>query len=240
MATVVKKKLVRKTTGESGSGGGSGGCWKVGCGVGLVILLAVGAWIGLVFVPAVKKAAAEQQAEADGTRPSTGFTEMSAAEQLIMGDNKGTAHGNNEVAKQLAADFAERMKLQRGAFFTGYDNQTMSLTGGNFVTFCQLRDEACVFLLHVPNLRKYDKAAQKTMVEIAWVTANDLLTTAVDPAPPALYVGVKGVLMYEDIVTGTPKKGGPAEIARHDVDKDEIQPFFKRLEAAPAPVEPAP
>src|SRR5438128_11922561 len=61
---------------------------------------------------------------------------------------------------------------------------------------CHLNTNACVFLVHVPELRHFTSDAKKTMGDLAWINAQSVLKAKVSSPPKQVVVGVKGALLY--------------------------------------------
>lgn len=58
------------------------------------------------------------------------------------------AKGNSPEAIVLAKDFSRVMKSLRDDFFTPAKKGDVSLSGGEFITWCELHEGSCVFLVH--------------------------------------------------------------------------------------------
>ena len=66
----------------------------------------------------------------------------------------------------------------------------------SFVAYCKIKDDAALFLLHVPDLRKFEDAAKETMLEGAWTAAQFAAASMPEPRPKRLTVGIRGILSY--------------------------------------------
>lgn len=86
------------------------------------------------------------------------------------------------------------MAIQKG-------KSTVSLSGGEFLTYTHLTPTRCVFLVYVPQLRKFSTDAKETMAEIAWVSAQQD-TSGISPPPQNITVGIRGALIYDRALTG--------------------------------------
>lgn len=154
---------------------------------------------------------------------------LKAAERKINTDNEGIAHGNSPAAKALAEKYARTMKELREVLFTK-GKGGMSLSGGNFVTYCELHDGRCAFITHVPEYRKFDDDAKDSLAEIAWEAAQMTVADELDEGDE-LGVGLKGVVLYGKVMVGRVTIAGDEKRGLdHESKSDEarLEPFFER------------
>lgn len=162
---------------------------------------------------------------------SPGAAELSAAERFISGKSNGIIHGNTPEAKEMAETFSELASMMRGELIEKGGSSKVSLSGGEFLTYCQTSDHGVAFLVHVPSLRKFSDDAKKVMCDAAWVAANQAVAE-MNPAPANLAVGVRGVILYESILLGSPAELDPSNPtaglkSRHQsLESDVLLPFF--------------
>src|SRR5688572_21630744 len=131
-----------------------------------------------------------------------GEAEFREANRLIIANRGTTAFGNNPEAVALAAEYGQGLKRLREGFFTEGNKDAFSMATGEFLTYCQWNGDSCVFLVHVPELRRFTSDAQKSLVELAWINAQSVLKAGKRPPPKSVAVGVKGALLYEAILIG--------------------------------------
>lgn len=166
-----------------------------------------------------------------------GAAELQAAEHLITTKSKGISHGNTPGAKEMALEFSRISAEMRGSLIEEGKSPKVSLSGGEFLTYCQVSDHGTAFLVHVPGLRKFTDEAKQVMAEASWFAANQAVA-GMDPAPKNLAVGMRGMILYETILLGAPSKdlendptGGI--LSRHPSHESQVlRPFFT---SAPAP-----
>lgn len=162
---------------------------------------------------------------------------LNAAESKVFSDNDGVASGNGLNAEAMASQFATAMKNFREQAITK-SKSTFKLSGGNFVTHCEFHPGRCVFIVHVPELRNYTDDAKELMATTAWQVANQIASERMNDGD-ALGVGMRGALLYSDVMVGKVSRsgGGPAT---HTKDNDDLLPFFDPLPSATpiAPVSP--
>jgi hypothetical protein len=126
------------------------------------------------------------------------------AEAKILVYEGQAAHGNTPDAQRYAAAYSERMALVRGIAFTGgRDENASSLTEERFLTYCELRQGKICFLVHVPELRSYAANAREALARIAWTLAQQTVESRSDAATLRLGVGLRGLLLYGVVMTGT-------------------------------------
>jgi hypothetical protein len=75
------------------------------------------------------------------------------------------------------------------------------LSGGNFITYCELHDGRCAFITHVPDYRKFEDDAKDSLAEIAWEAAQATVADTLHEGDE-LGVGLKGVLLYGSVMVG--------------------------------------
>lgn len=163
---------------------------------------------------------------------------LKSAERAINTDSNGIAHGNSPEAKALAEEYAKTMKALREALFTKGKGGP-SLSGGNFVTYCELHDGRCAFITHVPEYRKFEGDAKESLAEIAWEAAQMTVADTLDEGDD-LGVGLKGVVLYGKVMVGRVTIAGDEKRGMdHESKSDEarLEPFFE-LEPEEMPKDP--
>lgn len=166
-----------------------------------------------------------------------GYAAFHAADDLLMGRSLGVAHGNTPDAQGLANEFSLRLKEARKSGIESRDSPSIgSLTGGEFLTYCLLTRNSCVFMVHVPDLRNFSPEAKTFLADAAWRTA----LTITEPRQLGLHsiaVGFRGALMYDRVISGrlgSPEN--PASLRLADINGDtECQNFLQGYFAQPAP-----
>ncbi len=168
--------------------------------------------------------------------PSKRSGALEAAEAKIMSAREGVAHGNTAKARQCAELFSKSAKVFRDAGIDSADGKSLSLTGGEMVTYCEINGDRIAFLVHVPKLRKFNDDAKAFMLEASWAAAQ-MAASTVDPRPTEIAIGVRGVLLYEAAWRGTliddAEKGDfMAAVDMRVTDQDAasllLRPFFRR------------
>jgi len=163
-----------------------------------------------------------------------------ASLNIVGSSDSEIGYGNTSEAKALADNFATRMKLLRESLFTS-SKKGISISKGNFLTHCELHDESCVFLVHIPKLRKYDGESKKSLCDLAWMVAQGTLNDSDFPEGGKLAVGVRGVILYEQIIIGEFHKDletSKKSIASRNSNDDVLGEFFPEPLKKPKPAPP--
>lgn len=150
---------------------------------------------------------------------------MHEAEMRIISRAGGpVGMGNSELAAEIANEFAARLKKLSDATFTGGKDRVLDLTDGEFLTFCEMHEDRCVFLVHVPQYKDYKGEVREQLSTLAWATAVATTSKHLD-AGDRLAVGMRGTLLYGDILVGSHPGYQDAEVADGGT-KDDLYAFF--------------
>ena len=131
-----------------------------------------------------------------------GEAEFREANRQIIANKGMLGFGNTREAELLAQEYSKSLKIMRENLFTEGKKGALSMSKGEFLTFCQWNGDSCVFLVHVPELRRFTSEAKQSLTELAWINAQAVLKTKTRPPPKTVVVGVKGALLYESILVG--------------------------------------
>lgn len=162
---------------------------------------------------------------------SPGEAAFREANRQIIANNGTINFGNNREAQTLAADYAASLKILRNGFFTQGKKDAFSITKGDFLTYCHLETNTCVFLVHVPELRRFDGEAKKSLANLAWLNAQSVLKSKLTNPPPTIAVGIKGAVLYDAILIGDfisdPKDGDGVRTRGSGLEGTKLlHPFF--------------
>jgi hypothetical protein len=172
-----------------------------------------------------------------------GEAEFREANRQIIASKGTAAFGNNREAVALAQEYSRRLKALREEFFTKGKEDAFSLSKGDFLTYCQWNGDSCVFLVHVPELRRFEGDAKKSLTDLAWMSAHVVLKEKARPPPKTVAVGVKGAILYDAILIGdflpgaAPDGEGVKQRGSGITDVNLFYPFFAPKEQ-PAQAEP--
>jgi hypothetical protein len=130
-------------------------------------------------------------------QPKPGARAFHEANLLITSSRNGINHGNTPQAKELAGEFSSRLKVARQQGVEARKSAAViSATGGEFLTFCHMTDDHCIFLVHVPDLRKFSVGAKDYIADAALSTAVAVAAKS-GIRPAAVAVGIRGALLYD-------------------------------------------
>ncbi len=194
----------------------------IGLAFGYPMLLLSLAFIGLAVYSSITGDFDIDEAEIASSMSSSSGTEaLHNAEMKILGDSQGTAHGNTKEAEVLAAEFSKQMKTLREALFTE-DDREIQITGGEFLTYCELHDDHALFLVHVPAYRDFGDDAKEELAALAWTTAQSVVEDTLFEGD-RLAVGMKGTILYGAVMVGTVGSDEPNSTSK---EKDRLVDFF--------------
>jgi len=127
---------------------------------------------------------------------------LAAAELLIATkQDLPPGRGNTKAATELANIFAKQMKKMSDESFTKGSKNSLLLSGGEYLTYCEMHPDRCLFLVHVPAYREFTDDAKKVLAELAWFNAQVTVAGKLRP-DSKLGVGLRGAIFYGDILIG--------------------------------------
>ncbi len=157
-------------------------------------------------------------------RPKPGEDAFRAASSLIISKSEGTAHGDTDEAKEMAQKYSEVLKVMQEKSFTGgKENRRFSLTGEDFLTYCRINDSSVVFLVHVPQLKRYKGEVRDSLLEIAWLIADQITEGHPQADDLEIAVGLKGTAVFGGSAVG--KRGGEPQYENAFIIDETV--FFK-------------
>ncbi len=170
--------------------------------------------LSMVIMPAPE--GGTPRGEVSGAATTAGVQAFRDADDLLVGRSKGIVHGNNPAAIAFAEAFSRMLEDARAAGVEKRSsNSIISLTKGDFLTYCLLTRQRCVFMVHVPDLRKFNSDAKDFISEAAWHIALKIIEEA-GVTPSAVAVGIRGSLLYDRAIVGHP---GPVDDAMSLIER---------------------
>lgn len=128
---------------------------------------------------------------------SPGYAEYQNAHSSTSGS---LASGNTQEARTIARNIASGMKEFLDAATTSTGTRKPSHDCG---VWCELRNDRCIVVMRVPDLRHYDSDAKQTLAEAAWLDSEACLHQAHSlPEGAKLLVAVRGEALYDSVMTG--------------------------------------
>ena len=123
-----------------------------------------------------------------------------AERSIVTRSGGGHAYGNSEAALALAQKFNELMdELSDEAF--SESKSKIKLNDGKYIAWCELREDKCAFIVHVPEYRKFTSDAKKALNQTSWAVAEAAASLELEEGDE-LAVGLKGIYLYGSIQTG--------------------------------------
>jgi len=159
---------------------------------------------------------------------------FAVANRQINAYHGDVAYGNSPEARAAAATFSTQMKQMSETLFESGKKGGLSLSDNQFLTHCELGDSQCVFIVHVPKLRKFSVEAKESLGTLAWITAqNALQKQGITNSEMQLAVGLRGFALYDRVLLGTLKSN--AETANEGLNETvvgsnpekRLHPFFQ-------------
>jgi hypothetical protein len=134
---------------------------------------------------------------------------LAVAEEVIQ-SKTGTSSGPTPAEKEAAQLMAEMSSLYRDTAISQASGTTRGIfrkaakgmDAKSFVAYCKVKDDAVLFLLHVPDLRKFEEAAKESMLEGAWTSAQFAIASMPEPRPKRLTVAIRGIVSYYGACSG--------------------------------------
>lgn len=161
----------------------------------------------------------------DSLPKEPGEREANDASSLIMSAKDGVAHGNSPEAQEMAATFSRNLKEMRELGFSEGKEGGLSFTEGEFLVYCHLKSDSVVFLVHVPELRRFEFEAKARLATYAWELAT-LQVAESHPKIEQLGLGMKGVLNYSAVYTGVIEFSDPKLGIKQKHDTSSLEPLW--------------
>jgi hypothetical protein len=136
--------------------------------------------------------------------------------------HKGTvADGNTKQARDLAAVYSRELESRVRESFTGFKDSPLSMSDNKHLVYCHLSDEQVVFLVHVPELRRYEGDVRADLRVLAWETACELTTGEEIP----LVLGLRGAMVFESRMSGANTDARPT--VKKSASNRSFYPYFE-------------
>lgn len=184
--------------------------WAIGGAVAVALALVAGAALAYHLKQSFAFPSGFRNRPTSGWGIRMGEKEFDAADAQIDSYNGNIAFGNSAEAIELARSYSKALQAARRELFTaGPQVEILDKTKGEFLTYCELHSQECAFIVHVPHLRKFEKAvfedvdARKLLAQLAWATAEKVLKEQHVGKPKLeLAVGLRGISQYGPITIG--------------------------------------
>lgn len=139
-----------------------------------------------------------------------GYAEFSNADRWLTRSVEAEDSGNSAAAVAIAKSYSEGLTAFRAQSTTESLASPRSPTAGDFLTWCELRQNRLILLVRVPNLRRYDRASKDIICEMAWrLAVVQAAKHFAGQEMPTVVVGVRGLALYERVMIGHPSGDTP-------------------------------
>ena len=136
------------------------------------------------------------------TFAATPADRLQLAESKVFSNQDGViGKGNSEQAARIAKGFAKKLKRTSDESFTGGRKRIFELSDGHFLTYCELHDDSCALVVHVPSYKDYKGDVREVLSALAWTIAVVETAEFLDEGD-RLAVAMRGTLLYGDILIG--------------------------------------
>ena len=196
--------------------------------VGYLMLGISVAFLGFFFAVFQNDSGHSQMAIMDDPAAMTNAAwRLDDAETNVLTDTAGMATGNSDDALELAMDYSNVMKKMRDVMTTQSADRYSALTESNFVTCCELHEDRCAFIVHVPDYDNFDDEAKDRLATIAWSVALGTVDGTLQTGDE-LAVGLRGTDVYGAVLIGTVPPAEEEEAEFEQRERDALLPFFLR------------
>jgi hypothetical protein len=168
------------------------------------------------------------RAGSSSSRSSPGADAFNRASEQISVYKGQDAFGNTTEAKELAARFSILLKSMRAMAFTeGHGGP--SLSEGHFITYCQLGQKSVLFLVHVPELRRFTSSARESLLDVAWMVGQETTSELRKEGKQQLGIGLRGALLFGALGIGpaTADKPTTRQTGGARIDQKQFHWFFE-------------
>ena len=163
----------------------------------------------------------------------------------LLDSGKPSGSGNSPEARKLATDMSQSMAKMREKFFQKATRVSVLDSHDAFRTYCDLRENQCLFLVHVPELRRFTSDAKDSLGKSAWAIAHGMLKSRGQAEPGMrLAVALRGISSFERVLMGTfePEHNtdspGVTTVRKGYGSEKELYPWFAPTNAVPRAEQP--
>lgn len=196
----------------------------------LLMSLGIAAWFTFIVIKADSLGDVENRnaiSKVDTSYDSPTERLRSAEMQVATHGGNLIGRGNSPEAEALAQEYAESLQQVNKVAFTEGKKRLLSTSQGEFLTYCELHEDRCLFIVHVPGYRDYESEAKEYLAKIAWSLAEATVKDKLKSGN-ALGVGLRGTLLYGDIFVGTVSSDETAHYRQ--ASKSDLLSFFPNPE----------
>ncbi|MDA3963037.1 MAG: hypothetical protein PF961_19810 [Planctomycetota bacterium] len=160
-----------------------------------------GGLIGLVLVLLVIVGGGLFLSSIDSTPKTPEEAAFREANAKIGSHKDRVAFGNGEQSVKVAQDFTKSVRALDKVLFTGQKERSFSLTDENFLTYVQNGKNGVLFLVHVPQFKRYKNDVREALAKMCWIGAQSSCeSNAIQPEN--LCIALRGSVFFGAIAEG--------------------------------------
>ena len=183
------------------------------------------AYVGLFFISGCCCCSGTSGPSTPATPEAKAFGEADRA--IVSYDAaQGIGFGNTTQAKEFAVAFGELAAEMEPEWFSGGDDDAMSLSDGHFLTYCRQNADSICFLVHVPQLKNYEDDVRDSLIEMLWICADEVLTGKVEQGTEVA-IGLRGSILFGGLAIGQLGSDPSQTENAGSVDRENFHRFFK-------------
>ncbi len=131
-----------------------------------------------------------------------GYADYKRAEDYVGSWSGADGKGNTAKATDAAETFTNVLKAYRTMAVSESKSKKAPGSKDHFITWCEVQENRCLFIVHVPELRRFEDDAKATLAEGAWLAAQVSAKKLDLPAGAELAVAIRGDVLYDRLISG--------------------------------------
>lgn len=131
-----------------------------------------------------------------------GYADYKRAEEYVGSWSGSDGKGNNAKATDAAETFTNVLKAYRTLAVSESKSKKTTGSKDHFITWCEVQGNRCLFIVHVPELRRFEEDAKATLADGAWLAAQVSSKKLDLPADAELAVAIRGDVLYDRLISG--------------------------------------
>lgn len=131
-----------------------------------------------------------------------GYAQFKQAEKFVGSWSGADGKGNTAKATEAAQNFTTVLKAYRALAVSESKSKKSESSKDHFITWCEVQGNRCLFVVHVPDLRRFQDDAKTAIAEGAWFAAQVSSKKLDLPADAELAVALRGDILYDRLITG--------------------------------------
>ncbi len=162
----------------------------------------------LILIPVLMMLAAAASSKQEQERAKQpGYVQFKQAEKFVGSWAGADGKGNTAKATEAAQNFTTVLKAYRALAVSESKSKKSESSKDHFITWCEVQGNRCLFVVHVPDLRRFKDDAKTAIAEGAWFAAQVSSKKLDLPADAELAVALRGDVLYDRLITGRRLEG---------------------------------